>query len=90
MREDPGFKLSQKKFFQNEVSDTASQYNANASKFFDGGLKGKAVPENTIGNKFQNVQSRMVPVNMEGERYQRDQAKFYGDEMEVRSTGSAF
>lgn len=47
-------------------------YKANANKFFDGGHTGKADPENTIGNKFQNVQSRMVPVNMEGERFKRD------------------
>lgn len=27
---------------------------------------------------------------MEGERYKRDQAQFYGDEAEIRSTGSVF
>lgn len=53
IREDPTFKHNQKRFFQNEVSDTASQYKANANKFFNGGHEGKAVPENTIGDKFQ-------------------------------------
>ena len=31
MRQDPGFKQAQKRFFQNEVSDTASQYQAAAA-----------------------------------------------------------
>ncbi len=52
VREDPAFKQAQKKFFQNDVSDTASQYNAAASKFFDGGNQGKLNAGNTIGNKF--------------------------------------
>ncbi len=52
VREDPAFKQAQKRFFQNEVSDTASQYNAAAAKFYDGGASGKLNPGNTIGNKF--------------------------------------
>jgi hypothetical protein len=32
----------------------------------------------------------MVPANMDGERFKADQAKFFGDEAELRSTGSAF
>ena len=72
------------------MSDTASQYNANAAKFFDGGMSGKPNVANTIGEKFQNVQERIVPANMEGEVYKRDQAAFFGDEAEVRSQGSAF
>ena len=52
MRNDPSFKLAQKRFFQNDVSDTASQYNAAANKFFDGGAQGKLNAENTIGDKF--------------------------------------
>lgn len=52
MRNDPAFKQAQKKFFQNEVSDTASQYNAAASKFFDGGNQGPINPEKTLGDKF--------------------------------------
>ncbi len=90
VREDPAFKQAQKRFFQNEVSDTASQYNAAAAKFYDGGASGKLNPGNTIGNKFQGVQDQIVPANMEGERYKVDQAKFYGDEAEVRSQGSVF
>ena len=91
VRADPAFKLAQKKFFQNEVSDTASQYNAAAGKFFDaGGAAGPITAENTIGGKFQNVQDRIVPANMEGERYRGDQARFFGEDAEVRSTGSAF
>ena len=36
------------------------------------------------------MQDRIVPANMEGERYRGDQARFFGEEAEVRSTGSAF
>lgn len=52
VRDDPAFKQAQKRFFQNEVSDTASQYNAAAAKFYDGGETGKLNPGNTIGQKF--------------------------------------
>ena len=90
MREDPAFKQAQKRFFQNEVSDTASQYNLNASKFFDNGNQAKPNPANTIGEKFQGVQDRIVPANANGEHYKRDQAKFTGDDFEARSTGSIF
>ena len=41
----------------------------NAGKFFDGGAQGKLNPGNTVGNNFQAVQDRIVPANMEGERY---------------------
>ena len=34
-RNDPAFKQAHKRFFQNEVSDTASQFNLNAGKFFE-------------------------------------------------------
>ena len=47
-------------------------------------------PGNTIGANFQGVQDRIVPANMEGERYQRDNAAFFGEDAEVRSQGSAF
>ena len=89
-REDPAFKQNQKRFFQNEVSDTSSQFNAAQAKFFDGGNTGKVNPANTIGDKFKNVQNRIVPTNMDGERFKRDQAVFFGEEAEIRSTGSAF
>lgn len=72
------------------MSDTASQYQAAANKFFDGGNQGKINPANTIGDKFQKIQDHIVPGNMEGERYQKDQAAFFGEEAEVRSQGSAF
>ena len=31
-----------------------------------------------------------MPANMEGDRYQRDTAKFFGEEQAARSTGSVF
>jgi len=43
--------LAQKKFFQEQVSDTASQYKLNTSKFFDGGL-GKTDPSKALGDTF--------------------------------------
>lgn len=89
-KNDPAFKHSMKRFFQNEVSDTASQYNAAANKFFDGGHQGKVTAENTIGGKFTGVQDRIVPNKMDGERYQVDLARFHGEEAEVRSQGSVF
>lgn len=52
VRNDPEFKQAQKKFFQNEVSDTASQYKLNAGKFFDGGNQGKLNAGNTVGDRF--------------------------------------
>jgi hypothetical protein len=55
MKNDPAYKQAAKKFFQNEVSDTASAYNLNTGKFFDGGAQGKLNPGNTIGDKFQGV-----------------------------------
>ena len=42
---------------QNGVSDTASQYNAAAAAFFDGGNKGKLNAGNTLGAKFAGVQN---------------------------------
>ena len=90
LKNDPAFKLAQKKFFQENVSDSASQYNMATSKFFDDGNTGKVSVENTIGNKFQNVQAKIVPTNMEGEMYKRNEAKFYGEDAETRSQGSAF
>ena len=90
MQNDPNFKQASKKFFQNEVSDTASQYNINAGKFFDGGAQGKITAENTVGDKFQGVQDRIVPGNMDGERYNKDNAAFFGEDAELRSQGSAY
>lgn len=88
MRNDAGFKQAQKRFFQNEVSDSGSQYNAAQAKFFDGGASGKLHTGNTVGDKFQNVQDNIVPVK--GQRYDNDKAAFFGADVETRSTGSAF
>ena len=92
MRQDAAFKQAQKRFFQNEVSDTASQYNLNAGKFFDNGSAagGKPDPAKTLGATFQGVQDRVVPANMDGDRFKRDTAAFVGDDYEARSTGSVF
>ena len=94
VREDPAFKQAQKRFFQNDVSDTASQYNAAASKFFDGGNAGKVNAGNTIGEKFQGVQQSIVPTD--GDRFKRDKAVFFAGEEAppakdpARSTGSIY
>lgn len=60
------------------------------AKFFDNGNGGKVNVQDTIGDKFQGVQNRIVPANMEGERFQRDQAKFFGEDAETRSQGSVY
>lgn len=88
MRNDPAFKQAQKRFYQNDVSDTASQFNAAQAKFFDGGAAGRLNASNTIGDKFQGVQDCIVPT--QGQRYGNDKAAFYGQDAEARSTGSAF
>ena len=88
MRNDPTFKQAQKRFYQNDVSDTASQFNAAQAKFFDGGAVGKLNASNTIGEKFQNVQESIVPT--QGQRYNNDKAAFFGTDGDARSTGSAF
>ena len=88
MRNDPQFKQAQKRFFQNDVSDTASQFNAAQAKFFDGGANGRLNAANTVGDKFQNVQDCIVPAN--GQRYNNDKAAFFGADADARSTGSAF
>ena len=90
MANDPAFKLSQKRFFQNEVSDTASQFNGAAAKFFDGGSGPKPTVDGTLGPRFQNVQESVVPANPNGEHYKGDTAKFFGEEAEIRSQGSVF
>lgn len=72
------------------MSDTASQFNGAAAKFFDSGNGPKPTVEGTLGDKFASVQERIVPANMEGEHYKGDTAKFFGEEAEVRSTGSVF
>lgn len=92
MLKDPAFKQAQKRFFQDHVSDTSSQYNLATAKFFGAG-PGKAEkiePSKTLGNSFQNVQSRVVPTNMNGERFQNDTSKFFGNDAEVKSQGSIF
>jgi hypothetical protein len=38
----------------------------------------------TIGDKFMNVQTN-VQVNPDSEIYKRNQAKFYGEELELKS-----
>lgn len=55
MQNDPAFKLHQKHFFQDHVSDTSSQYNLATAKFFGAG-PGKAdklEPSKTLGNTFK-------------------------------------
>lgn len=72
------------------MSDTASQFELAAGKFFEVGSKSKVDPRTTLGNKFQNVQNNIVPANMEGERYKTSNAAFFGEQAEVRSQGSVF
>ena len=90
VKNDPDFAHAQKKFFQGDVSDTASQYQKATQKFFDSGVEGRVDPGQTLGNKFTNVQDRIEPANMNGERYKNDTARFFGEAAETKSQGSAF
>lgn len=58
LKADPAFKKNMKVFFQNEVSDTASQYGVNQARFFADAAKaeGKSLkPAEALQDKFQNV-----------------------------------
>ena len=92
MKNDSKFAKDSKVFFGGDVEDSKSAYGRAANAFYDQGSTSGARmdPQKTLGGKFENVQDRIVPANMNSELYKRDQAGFVGEEMELRSTGSVY
>lgn len=65
----PEFKQNMKKFYGLEQSDTQSNYNNAANRFYDAtDHRDRLNPKNTIGERFQNVQDN-VEINKNGEQY---------------------
>jgi hypothetical protein len=81
----PTFSKNTKLFYGEQVSDTKSEYDRNAVKFF-GDSQGKAA---TLGDGFMKVQTS-VEVNKNSELYKRNTAQFFGDKFETQSNGSHF
>lgn len=86
----PEFKQNMKKFYGVEQSETQSNYNNAANRFYDvTDHKERLNPKNTINEKFQNVQDN-VEINKGSEQYKRNNAAFHGQDFEVKSQGSVF
>lgn len=88
---DSKFAKDSKVFFGGDADDSKSAYGRAANAFYDQGAGAARMdPQKTLGGKFENVQDRIVPGNMQSELYKRDQADFVGEQMELRSTGSVY
>ena len=90
MRTNSQFVKNSKVFFAGEASETASQYDRAVAGFFADSGHGKVDPTKVLGGKFNDVQERIVPANMDSEVYKRNYASFNGDEHETKSQGSIF
>ena len=77
IKKHPDFKKNTKMFYGLQQSDTQSEWDRNANKFFAGNSE-------QVGNKFMNVQTN-VEVNKESEIYKKNAAKFYGEDIELAS-----
>ena len=75
----PDFKKNQKKFFGLEPSDTHSEYNRNAGKFF-----GATANDGSLQDKFMNIQGN-IQVNKESETYKKNAATFFNTDYEIQS-----
>ncbi len=69
MKNHPDFNKNHRKFYGIDKADTASEWNRNVGKFFNGGAN--EAPRNAtakLGEKFMNVQTN-VEVNPNSELY---------------------
>jgi hypothetical protein len=77
---DSKFAKDSKVFFGGDADDSKSAYGRAANAFYDQGAGAARMdPQKTLGGKFENVQDRIVPGNMQSELYKRDQADFVGE-----------